>query len=81
MANAHQDFRRNVLGRSAVRVASLVGVFELLRESIINEFYVAVVLHRQDDVLGLQVSVHDVFAVQVLQRLEDLRCVKWHVAH
>ena len=71
MSFVKEDLGRYVLGRAADRVRALV---HYLRESVVNEFEVAVV--GDHDVFGLEVAVDDVFAVEVLEDRTDLRAVE-----
>ena len=62
MALVEQDFRGNVLRSSANCIRPLC---DHLRESEVNQLQIAVATYH--NVLGLQISVHDVLALQILE--------------
>jgi hypothetical protein len=72
-----QDLGREVLGRAAERVRAVAVLHVDLAEAKVAERDVAVVV--QQDVLRLEVAVHDVERVQVLEHEEELRAVEARV--
>ena len=62
------------LWRAAERGRGTVGFYVLLAQAEVGEDNVS--LGVQQDVLGLQVAVHDVEGVEVAQRAGDLRSVE-----
>ena len=63
---ASQDLRGYVGGRPAIGVCSLGYRLQLFCKAEVNEFDVAPLCHRDDEVLWLQVSVDDVIIMQEL---------------
>ena len=75
-----QDLRCNVLRRAAERVRRPVaggeGSHVLLAQAEIRKLNVPISI--QQNVLGLQITVHDVLLVQMVQRKYQLRGVQLH---
>jgi len=76
MAFIQNNLRRQVLGRAAEGVSLAVDDFG---ETEVRQLQVAVSVDQH--ILGFQVSVDDVFAVQVLEDGNDVRGVKSNISY
>lgn len=68
------DFWGNILWSSYDSVGFSTGVAELLGHTEIGQLKVTV--RVQEDILRLQVSVDDVFLVEILKCQQDLSCIE-----
>ena len=73
VALVHQDLWGQVLGRAAERVGPLARL-QVLHEAEVRELKVARVV--DEHVLRLQVAVHELLGVEVLEHEDDLGCVE-----
>lgn len=64
------DLRRHVVGRAHVRLGHEAALAECPRQPEVPQF--DVFLGVDEQVAGLEVPVHDLFAVELLQRDEEL---------
>jgi len=62
VAFVEEDFGGDVLGRATDGVGALLDLFG---KSIVNKFEIAIICNH--DVLWLQVTIHDVLAMQILK--------------
>lgn len=79
MTSASYDLWCNVLRRAAICSGLLAIELQLSSKSKIHKLHVATLLHREHDILWLQVPVDDAVGVQELDCLQCLRSVESHV--
>ena len=81
MSCPQQDLWRNISGRTAIRISTVLRRLQSLGEAEVHQFGVAAIVHRDDHVFRLQVTVDDVLAVQELERHHRDCTIEHHIRH